>query len=332
MTKLGVFVGERGLWHFFEEIYADLNAHYETAVFAPKQYRLPFFSERINRWSYHYAMRSLLKECDVCFFEWASEMLEVASHMPKYSPIIARLHSFELADWVHRINWDHVDKIIFISEAIRQKFIARYGAHAEKTVVVQNSISVKKFSLVQRPFDFSLGMLCAIVPIKRVYEVILVIKELRDQGYNPTLHIAGSPHENNYQDRYYQAVHGLVEKLDLQNNVKFYGHVNTPSAWFGNIDIFISNSFWEGMQTALLEAMASGCYCLGHFWDGVEEVLPAENVYGTDTELKQKLIAYLQLSDHERMERKKQLARIVDRKFNLEDKKVKLRNIVESFR
>jgi len=59
--------------------------------------------------------------------------------------------------------------------------------------------------------------------------------------------------------------------------------------------------------------------------------LPAENIYGTDSELIQKLVAYFHLSEPERMERKKQLSQIVDRKFNLEDKKFTLRNIVESF-
>ena len=223
MTKLGVFVGERGLWTFFREIYEDLASHYDTSVFSPKEYHLPLLSGRINRWAYRNGIRSMLKQNDVCFFEWASELLEIASHMPKYAPIVTRLHSFELADWAHRINWDRVDRIIFISDAIRRKFLARYPEQADKSVLIYNAISVDRFHPIPRPFDFSIGMLCAISPIKRVYEAIMMIRELMDLGYDPKLHIAGAPVHDNLQDRYYVSVHRLVQKLGLEQAVQFYG-------------------------------------------------------------------------------------------------------------
>lgn len=330
MKKLGIFVGERGLWTFFKEIYADFSAHYETTIFEPKQYRLPLLSGRINDWTYRNGVRRILKRSDVCFFEWSSEMLEVASHMPKYASIVTRFHSFELAEWAYRINWNHVDRIIFVSEAIRRKFLAKYPKHADKTVLVYNAIPVDKFIPIRRTFDFSLGMLCTVKPIKRVYETILMVKELHKKGYKPNLHIAGGPDQGNYEDRYYQAVRGLVKKLDLEEFVQFYDHVENPSAWLQKIDVFISNSWWEGLQTALIEAMASGCYCLSHFWDGAEEVLPMENIFIADSELVHHLISYAQLSIDERARRQKQMVDIARQKFNIEDKKVRLREIVES--
>jgi hypothetical protein len=36
-----------------------------------------------------------------------------------------------------------------------------------------------------------------------------------------------------------------------------------------------------------MEAVASGCYCLSHDWDGADELLPAENLYLTDSQLRQ---------------------------------------------
>jgi glycosyltransferase involved in cell wall biosynthesis len=330
MKKLGIFVGERGLWKFFREIYEDFVDHYETRVFSPRAHHVPVLSGRLNGWAYRNGMRSILKQSDACFFEWASELLEAATHMPKYSPIITRLHSFELEEWADRIEWEHVDKVILISEAMRCRFEARYPTQARKTLVVYNAISTHKFKPIQRPFDFSIGMIGNILPIKRVYETILVVKELRDKGSAASLHIAGGPVQRNPNDRYYVAVHRLVEKLGLQDSVHFYGNVENVPAWLRNIDIFISNSFWEGMQTALLEAMASGCYCLAHFWDGAEEALPVENIFSTDTDLKRKLIAYAQLSDIERTTRKNRMVAIAQEKFDLEDKKIQLREIIES--
>ncbi len=330
MKKLGIFVGENENWTFFKEIFEDFAFHYQVNRFQRKTVRTPLLSRRINDRMYREGIHSVLKNSDVCFFEWASELLAAASHIPKIAPIVTRLHSFELADWAPRIHWDHVDKVIFVSEAIRRRFIDQYPAHAGKAVLVYNAISTEKFFPVPRQFDFSLGMLCTIAPIKRVYEAILVINELRDLGYSPTLHIAGGPANGNVQNRYYLAVHRLVEKLDLQQAVKFYGHVDKPAFWLQNIDIYLSNSYWEGMQTSLLEAMATGCYCLAHFWDGVEEALPPDNIYTSDTDLKQKLIFYSQLTEDERTKRKNQLVEIVCQKFNLANTKAMLREVIDS--
>jgi glycosyltransferase involved in cell wall biosynthesis len=330
LKKLGIFVGEDENWTFFREIFEDFSAHYQTDVFKRKNLRTPILQRRLNSWLYRKEIRSVLERNDVCFFEWASELLAIASHMPKTTSIVTRLHSFELADWAHRINWNHVDKIIFVSEAIRTKFIAQFPAHSSKAVLVYNSIPANKFFPVQRAFDFSLGMLCTLKPIKRIYEAILMIKELRDLGYCPTLHVGGPPANGDYQHRYYVTLLRAVEKLELQSAVKFYGYVDNPAAWLQNIDVYISNSYWEGMQTSLLEAMATGCYCLSHFWDGVEEALPSDNICATDADMKQKLISYSQLSDNERMECKSQLVEIVQRKFSLEDKKVMLREAIDS--
>ena len=75
-----------------------------------------------------------------------------------------------------------------------------------------------------------------------------------DLGYAPKLHIAGAPVHDNLLDRYYVSVRRLVQKLDLDQAVQFYGHVDTPEFWLQKIDIFISNSYWEGIQTGLLRS------------------------------------------------------------------------------
>ncbi|MEI9813645.1 MAG: glycosyltransferase family 4 protein [Acidobacteriota bacterium] len=74
--------------------------------------------------------------------------------------------------------------------------------------------------------------------------------------------------------------------------MKFYEHIEGTADFLSNMDVFISHSFWEGQQVALLEAMASGCYCLSHRWMGVEEVLPEDNLYLMEDELIAKIAAY----------------------------------------
>ena len=331
MKKLGVFVGEGGLWTFFNDIYDHLETRFETHLYQPPQkFKTPLLHGRLNRWAYRQSIRSVVQNCDLNFFEWASEYLQIASEMPKTNPIVTRLHSFELYDWAPRIHWENVDKIIFISKGIEKKFIEMFPEQRHKTIMIYNAVPVDKFQPIQREFDFSIGMLGTIAPIKRVYEMVLMVKELQDLGYHPSLHIAGGKMYKDRIDRYYIAVQQAVKKLKLQNNVKFYGHVNNPAQWFQNIDIFISHSYWEGLQTALVEAMAAGRYCLGHFWDGVEEALPPDYIYSTETELKDKLITFASLSLEERLHLSKNLSNIAREKFNIYTNRVLIGDVLEA--
>jgi len=326
MRKLGFIVGEDN-WTFFNEIYDYLSNRYQTRVFNRKTYNTPLLHGRLNRWALRDGLRAMMRRNDVCFFEWAEEYLTIASYQPKLCPIITRLHSFELYEWAPKINWDAVDKIILVSQAMRNKFIDYYPDCTHKTVVVYNGISLQDFTPpANRNFHFNLGMLCHIAPIKRIYEVILLLSNMREEGHDAHLHIAGKPAGDL---RYSIALQRLVDELELHDSVTFYDHIDNTPGWLKNIDIFISNSYWEGQQVALIEAMASGCYCLSHFWDGAEEMIPSGNLYVTESELLQKIIAYSRKPEAEKQSCQAQMRSIACEKFDIERTKVQIRQIIE---
>lgn len=297
MKKLGVLVGENQ-WTFFREIYEDFARRYDTQVFSPRTVHLPIGANAFNARLFAHDLRRLLRTSDVCFFEWASGLLMHASGLPKSCAIVTRLHSFELFEWAPTINWAAVDRVILVSEAMRARFAQLYPDHAHKTVVIYNGRPLDAFRPGhEKPFQFNLGMACSIVPIKRVYEAILVLHQLRGEGHDARLSIAGT---RTSDLRYSAAATRLVELLNLNDHVTFHGNVDDMPSWFRTIDIFLSHSFWEGQQVALLEAMASGCYCLSHHWAGAEEMLPPDNLYLTDAELKRKIVEYATLSPHSR--------------------------------
>jgi glycosyltransferase involved in cell wall biosynthesis len=330
MTKLGIFVGENGHWGFFREIYADFQEHYQTHLFQPHTYNLPLLYGRLNRWAYEGQMRSLLKHNDVCFFEWASELLKPASFMDKQAPIVTRMHSYEVHVWAPQIHWEHVDQIIFVSNYIRQKFLEQFPQHGAKTSVIYNGVDLNRFRPVAKhDFHFNIGMLCNFHPVKRIYEAVFTIAKLKQQGYAPHLHIAGGKWPGGHFDGYYVAIERLIEKLGLQTDVTLYGHVKTTEAWLQQIDIFLSNSYWEGQSVSLLEAMASGCYCLSHFWDGAEDVIPAACIFGVDDELHEKLIAYAEASVAEKCRWRTQMREIACEKFDIRRTTEAMHDVIE---
>ncbi len=325
MKKIGILVGEER-WSFFREIYTDLTEHYSTTLFQPKRYQAPFFYNKINAMLHVRRLRQLLAQNDLCFFEWASDLLMQASRMPKTCKVVTRLHSFELFAWAPQIEWQVVDRVILVSEAMRQRFIDYYPAHAHKAVVVFNGRSLASFRpLARGPFQWHLGMVGSISPIKRVYEAVLMLHSLRTAGYPARLSIAGEP-AGDY--RYALAVERLVKELGLQDAIRFDGQVTDIPTWLQKIDIFISNSFWEGQQVALLEAMAAGCYCLSHFWAGAEEMVPPANLFLTERQWQEKIVAYATLSDTEKEAQQSELRRLAAEHFDINRTKCQIRQII----
>jgi glycosyltransferase involved in cell wall biosynthesis len=122
----------------------------------------------------------------------------------------------------------------------------------------------------------------------------------------------------------------MVERLDLQEKVTFYGNVTDTWNWYQNIDIYVSNSYSEGLQVSPMEAMASGCYTLAHHWSGADELLPEENLYISGQELNHKILTYSAMSNADREKKKKEMRDIVRLNFDIDESKVRVCQLIES--
>ena len=323
--KLGIVIEET--WDFLHEIYADLSEHHQVSLFKRKTVDPPFFKERINRYKLNQDLQTFMRENDVLFFEWASELLALATHLPKTCGIVTRLHRYEMYQWVDQINWENVDKLILVSNAKVKEFSTRFPDQAHKVVMIPEAVSLDRFRFELKPFSGDLGILCHLTPRKRVYELILTFSEILEETDDLHLHIGGDEHVL-FGD-YYQALQVLVEKLKLKDKVTFYDFIEKPEDWYHSIDIFISNSYSEGLQVSPIEAMAAGCYCLSHHWDGADELLPPENLYFTEKQLKEKILAYYHLTEEERQQRRKKLRNMVAEKLNIDKTKLQVREVIE---
>jgi glycosyltransferase involved in cell wall biosynthesis len=204
--------------------------------------------------------------------------------------IVTRLHRYELFSWADKVDWARVDATIFVSSAMLRKFKALSGTLPARMAVIPPGVSTERFHPRGHRLKYRIGTLCWLTPRKRVYELILSFAGVCRSHANLKLSIAGGPHSS-FPD-YYDTLSSLVKKLDLTSRVEFVREPPDTSKWYRTIDVFVSNSYSEGLQVALLEAMASGCHCLSHAWPGVEDVLPNDQIFRTDEGLKKKLLAY----------------------------------------
>jgi glycosyltransferase involved in cell wall biosynthesis len=324
--KIGVAINET--WAFFKEVYAELAAHHTVRQFEPRQVRAPLFRDRLGRRLYRLDLEAFLRSQDVVFFEWASGLLAAATQLPKAAPIVTRLHRYELYQWADQVRWEAVDRIILVSQAKQREFAARFPAQAHKVVVIPEAISLARFQPQTRPFGGDVGILCNLTPRKRVYELILAFDELNRRQSGFRLHIGGGRHAR--FPEYADILRALVRKLGLDEQVRFYDQVSDPPAWYRNIDIFISNSYSEGLQVSPMEAIAAGCYCLSHWWDGADELLPEDNLYYTDAALIDKLLCYAAASPAEQQARQAALRQRICERFDMDRIKVQIREVVEA--
>jgi glycosyltransferase involved in cell wall biosynthesis len=322
---VGVAIEET--WDFFHEVYADLAEHYQTSLYERPAIKVPVLNGRLNRYWFRKDFRNFLRASDVVFFEWASELLAVASHMPKACGIVTRLHRYEMYQWADRINWNAVDRLILVSQAKRREFSTAFPQHAHKAVVIPEAVSVNRFRPSGKQFAGDIGILCHMKPRKRVYELVLTFYELMQERPGFHLHIGGG-RAAAFGD-YYEAVVQLVERLGLRDHVTFYGHVSKPEEWYPRVDVFVSNGYSEGLQVSPMEAMASGCYCLSHRWDGAEELLPGAQLYDTNTELKTLILQYADLAESERERTRQAMRARVCEQFNVDVTKVQIRGLVQ---
>jgi glycosyltransferase involved in cell wall biosynthesis len=323
--KLGIVNEET--WAFFNEVYQELSDHHQTQIFTRRYSKTPLLQNRIERRLLKADLNALMRNNQVVFFEWASELLAAATHLPKSCGIVTRLHRYELYQWADRVNWDAVDKIILVSDAKREEFTTRFPEQAQKTVVIPEAISLEKFKPLPREFNGNIGILCHLSPRKRVYELILAFHEMNKVRDDICLHIGGDPHTR-FPD-YGPALYNLVNALGLADKVIFYGKVTDPLDWYAKMDIFISNSYSEGLQVSPMEAVATGCFCLSHKWDGADELLPEQNLFYSDQELIQKIFAYCDASEAERKEMVTSLMGRIRERFDVHKTKVQIREVVE---
>jgi glycosyltransferase involved in cell wall biosynthesis len=328
--RVGVVVGD-GNANFVADLLDRLSSSYTISTFALPELRTPMFRERLRRRALRHALRRFLQTNDVVFFEWASDLFAAATHLPKIGRSVVRVHRYELFDWAAHINWDWVDRVIVVSHAKRAEFEQRVPCARHKLVVIPESISVHRFDPGRsREFTGEIGTLCHLIPRKRVYELILAFRVLVDRGLDVRLHIGGGEVEGSSD--YAAALHRLVSKCGLVQRVIFDGPVSDPAAWLKGIDIFVSNSFSEGLQVALLEAMAAGCYCLAHDWAGVEDALPPSNVYLGEAELVDKLEGYILASPEMRNSAQRVFRASVAQKYDVSVVAEQMRQLIDDVR
>jgi len=161
------------------------------------------------------------------------------------------------------------DKIVAISQAVRDDVINRYQIPIEKVTVIYNGLEIKKFLNNEREIPVSqesirVGTIGRLEPQKGQTVLIKAWGMINQPTWS--CHLAG---EGSLTAELTQQ----ITRANLNQQVKLIGPITNVALFLKELDIFVLPSLWEGLGIVLLEAGLSGCPIIASQVDGVTEII-----------------------------------------------------------
>lgn len=204
--------------------------------------------------------------------------LKQSARNPQYKYIVNPLAT---------IFYNMADKIIAVSEGVRQELITDFSLNKEKVVTIENGYNLleirkqgqeelteqEKKIIMGKKVIATTGRLSA---QKGQWHLIRALTEVVKQIPDVILIIIGNGELEGYLKQ-------LSKACKVDKNIFFAGHVSNPYKYLRYSDIFVFPSMFEGFPNALAEAVCMELPCIStDFRTGAREILaPDMNVQGS---------------------------------------------------
>ena len=165
------------------------------------------------------------------------------------------------------------DKIMCVSESVRDAFLDKYnGIDTSKVLVQYNPIDREKIitmskseSIIKKQDKFRMVAVGRLVEQKGFDRLMEVCANLRDDGFEFEVIILGEGKERTKLEM-------LINSLQLLSIVKLPGYLSNPYSVMRTADLIVCSSRSEGFSTALTEAMVLGVPIVSTECAGVKEL------------------------------------------------------------
>lgn len=198
------------------------------------------------------------------------------------------------------ISFQKADKIVAVSQDVKEDILDNHKKMIEKTIVIPNMVDEDKIKNNQKEKiqgtinwqqdDFVILNMGRFIQQKGQWHLIKAMKCVTQKHPNAKLLLLGRGElEESFQN--------LIRILQLEKNIFLLGFQKNPYAYLQCADLYVSTSLYEGMPNVILEAMTCcipiiATECLG----GIREILCGEkDNYGV---LISPLAAAIDISTH----------------------------------
>lgn len=153
------------------------------------------------------------------------------------------------------------DKVVAVSGGVALDLVDELGLPASSVEVVYNPVVRPEMKdLAAEPVDHEwlnnktcpvLIAACKLKPQKDLPMLLRAFQKVREQRPGRLLILGEGPDRDSLEQ--------LALELGIAADVQFAGFVQNPFAYYRRADLFVMSSAWEGLPTALIEALACGC-------------------------------------------------------------------------
>lgn len=262
--KLAFFV-KKGMDSFLHDIIQSLSIDYEVRKIVVTEY---------------HQIDEGMQWADICWFEWCDELVIYGSklHLAYSKKIICRLHSYEaFTDYPSKVDWDNVDKLIFVSEHLRDLINEKFKIGINKTEVIANGINIKKWAFTKRRPNFNIAYVGYINYKKGPMLLIHTFKAIYNKDHRYKLYIAGQ-----FQDErdilYFKQ---MIKEFGIENNVFFEGWQDNLDKWLEDKNYILCTSVLESQNVSVMQAMAKGIKPIIHNFVGAKEIYSSHYIWNT---------------------------------------------------
>lgn len=200
-----------------------------------------------------------------------------------------------LAQKVFATVYRWADKVVCVSQSVKNHLVETGEIPSEKGVVIYNPVSIPQKHELDPAIKFNIVYVGRLEKVKNVESLIRAISQIENEPIQLTLVGDGRERIN---------LESLVSELELGEKVIFEGFQSDPGKYLSTADLYVLPSFSEGFGIAAVEAMFMKVPVLATNVGGVPEFIShAENGWLFDPHSIEDLVRNLEkiLSlDHEK--------------------------------
>lgn len=207
--------------------------------------------------------------------------------------ISLRRIKYPLFHYLEKISFSLYDKIVCVSETINEKLKEEYPKLSNKIITINNGIDIDKVFNTPKVSKKELSnkfkeddiILCMVGRLEVGKDFETLIKSLKFLPENYKLLIVGQGYKRLDLEK-------MLENLNLENRVCFFGFKKDIYYIYKTVDIFVLSTEREGLPMVLLEAMSANKPCIGSNVDGIKTLLDIDMLfeYQNEKELANKVL------------------------------------------
>jgi glycosyltransferase involved in cell wall biosynthesis len=262
MQKIVFFV-KGGLDNFLHNVISVLSNEYETKKVVVTNYN---------------QIEEAMKWADICWFEWCDELIVYGSKLEiaEQKIILCRLHSYEaFTEYIMQVNWSNVDKLICVSEFIKNNVLSKTNMDKEKIIVIPNGIDVNKYMYKERKKGFNIAFIGYINYKKGPMLLLHTFKAIYEKDNRYKLFIAGT-----FQDeRYVLYFNHMIKEMGLRESVIYEGWQQDLNTWMEDKEYILCTSLLESQNVSVMQAMSKGIKPIIHNFVGAKDVYPTNYLW-----------------------------------------------------